>query len=238
MNHPFRLLALGLALSFGAPAMAGDGTAPFYVLASREPSGVAVTLTRQADHIALSLTLSSERKKPEQQYADIAAARRLILDKAKTLPQLIVKSGALSLSVRPLSKSSGSLSLSSYSSYDNEPSSSATLTLLLPLDAKEPDAFVTSAALLAFVDGIAFDDKTHCTKGSAQLAVADPEQYRADLLKRLAKDTEQTRAALGISGEFTLEGLQNPIIVRQKDETHVELFIPYVLGLKWAQEKK
>jgi hypothetical protein len=40
---------------------------------------------------------------------------------------------------------------------------------------------------------------------------------------------------MAAKGSLTVEGLQNPVVVCQLDETRVELFISYSVALNWSE---
>ncbi|MDO9265367.1 MAG: hypothetical protein Q7U02_15460 [Desulfosalsimonadaceae bacterium] len=218
---------------FSASAYAGSEISPIYVLAIQYERPVSVALLREADYVAVALTIESEQDEPSQRYNDIRAAKRLIQDKARESKRILVKDGAISLSARPTSKMSMS-SISSYSSYETP--STANLTILLPLDLKSPDVFSAASEISRFVNAIKFGKKTKCNLGQTQLAVADSEQHRPALLQLIAQDVKKTKEQMGVKGNITVEGLQSPVIVRQLDETRVELFMNYSVLLNWVDQ--
>ncbi|MFA4944520.1 MAG: hypothetical protein WC789_07445 [Lentisphaeria bacterium] len=149
---------------------------------------------------------------------------------AKQNKKITIKDGPLSLSARPSSKMSF---ISSYSSYEQP--STANLTIMIPLDPQAPDVFAAAGEITRFVNGIKFADKTHCNLGQVQLAMSDPEQYRASLLQLIAQDIRKTKELMGSKGTLAVEGLQSPVIVRQMDETKVELFLNYSVTLNGTE---
>lgn len=209
-----------------ASAFGGSEVSPIYVLAIRDAKPVSVALVRPADYVAIPISVVSEQKDPSQRFDDIRAAKRLIQDTAKQNKKITIKDGPLSLSARPSSKMSF---ISSYSSYEQP--STANLTIMIPLDPQAPDVFAAAGEITRFVSGIKFGDKTQCNLGQVQLAVADPEQHRAALLQLIAQDIRKTKELMGSKGTLTVEGLQSPVIVRQMDETKVELLLNYAVTL-------
>ena len=141
----------------------------------------------------------------------------------------MIKDGPFFLSARPASKMGF---ISSYSSYEQP--STANLNIMIPLDLQVPDVFAAASEITRFVNGIKFGEKTQCNLGQVQLAVADPEQHRAALLQLIARHP-QDQGANGSKGNLSVDGLQSPVIVRQLDETKVELLLNYSLTLNWAE---
>lgn len=209
-----------------ATAFAGSDVSPLYILAIRDAKPVSVSLVRTADFVAIPVSIVSEQKEPAQRFDDIRAAKRLIQDTAKQNKKITIKDGPLSLSARPSSKMSF---ISSYSSYEQQ--STANLTIMIPLDPQAPDIFAAASEITRFVSGIKFGDKTQCNLGQVQLAVADPEQHRAAILQLIVQDIRKTKELMGSKGTLTVEGLQSPVIVRQMDETKVELLLNYAVTL-------
>ena len=208
----------------------GSEVSPIYVLAIHDAKPVSVALVRQADYVAIPVTIVSEQKEPSQRFDDIRAAKRLIQDKAKENKKIMIKDGPFFLSARPASKMGF---ISSYSSYEQP--STANLNIMIPLDLQVPDVFAAASEITRFVNGIKFGEKTQCNLGQVQLAVADPEQHRAALLQLIAQDIRKTKEQMGVKGNLSVDGLQSPVIVRQLDETKVELLLNYSLTLNWAE---
>ena len=209
-----------------ATAFGGSEVSPIYVLALRDAKPVSVALVRPADYVAIPVSVVSEQKEPSQRFDDIRAAKRLIQETAKQNKKITIKDGPLSLSARPSSKMGF---ISSYSSYEQP--STANLTIMIPLEPQAPDVFAAAGEITRFVGGIKFGDKTQCNLGQVQLAVSDPEQHRASLLQLIAQDIRKTKELMGSKGTLAVEGLQSPVIVRQMDETKVELFLNYSVTL-------
>jgi hypothetical protein len=102
------------------------------------------------------------------------------------------------------------------------------LRVLAPLQGNS-DVFEGMRQLRRFIAGLSPADDTELTVVSITLAVQEPEQYRARLLALVA---DQARA---IQQNFStraiiIDGLQNPVVVRQIDDSNVELFVEYQLS--------
>ena len=227
-----RRMVLTTVVMVAATAFAGSDVGPICILAIRDAKPVSVSIMRTADFVAIPVSIVSEQKEPSQRFDDIRAAKRLIQEKAKENRKVTIKDGPLSLSARAMSKTSY-MSLSSYSSYEQP--STANLTIMIPLDPQAPDVLATAGEITRFVNAIKFGDKTQCNLGQVQLAVADPEQHRPALLQLIAQEVRKTKEQMGGKGILTVEGLQSPVIVRQMDETKVELFLSYSVSLSGAE---
>src|SRR5262249_46131965 len=67
--------------------------------------------------------------------------------------------------------------------------------------------------------------------GNTTLGMNDPERFRPQLLGLIAKAVADARKLLGASGPTELEGLENPVIVMQINETEVILFVNFRLKI-------
>ncbi|HEY0283532.1 MAG TPA: hypothetical protein VGC27_13020 [Rhizomicrobium sp.] len=63
------------------------------------------------------------------------------------------------------------------------------------------------------------------------LTIVGPEQYRAALIAKVAKDAKQTAALFGADYAVRIEGLQHPIAWYQKGPLDLALYIPYTLTI-------
>ena len=101
----------------------------------------------------------------------------------------------------------------------------------MPLS-KERDN-ISSAGIEAarFVEGLRFPGKAKAEIGNLQLAVENPEQYRSKLLTAIAEEVKRTREAMAAQGAVKVKGLESPVLVRQTDDRHVEVFLRYSLSI-------
>jgi hypothetical protein len=225
-----KMLIPSVLMVFTLSAFAGSEVSPIYVLAIQNAKPVSVALVRQAEYVAIPVTIVSEQKDPSIRLEEIRMAKRLVHEKATENKKFIIEDGPLSLSARPMSKSGF---MASYSSYEQP--STANLAIMVALDPQAPDVFVAASEITRFINGLKFTEKTQCNLGQFQLAVADPEQHRGELLKLIAQDVRKTKEQMAVKGTLTVDGLQSPVFVRQLDETRVELLINYTVSLNWTE---
>lgn len=202
------------------------GTKSLVVIAVPGQRPVAATVMRKADFVACPVSLSSDKKEPEERFADIQAATRMIVRAAENNPKIMIHSGPVSLS----GDSQSSFSLSKLSSgYDSH--STARLHILVPVGDGRPDVFAGGLAIKQFLAGVKFPDKVQCSLGQIQLAVDNPEQHRQEVLKAIAESIKQVRGVLAQDGEIQVMGLASPVMARQADDESIELFINYSLSI-------
>lgn len=202
------------------------GTKSLVVIAVPGQRPVAATVMRKADFVACPVSLLSDKKEPEERFADIQAATRMILSAAEQNRKILIHTGPVSLS----GESQSSFSLSKLSSgYDSY--STARLHILVLVGDGKPDIFAGGLAIKKFLAGVKLPDKVKCSLGQIQLAVDNPEQYRQEVLKAIAENIKQVRDVLAQDGEIQITGLACPVMVRQVDDENIELFINYSLSL-------
>jgi hypothetical protein len=206
------------------------GSGPYYVFAFSGSKSTAVSLEKDADYVSMSLTVQSNQKEPNARFAEIKQAQNLILGKAKNQDGIIIHKGPISLSPKPMSKFS---SISSFS-YSHS-SSTAQLHVMAKLDDRS-DVYACASQIRRFLDSIKMPGKSHHSLGQIQLAIANPEQYRQEILTRISKDVEFVKSTVQTSGKVTITGLEQPVLVRQVDDRKVELFINYSMTMELSNQ--
>lgn len=218
MNSP-RLVALLLATAL--PALAGLNTAVIVLPSDSTRGSPAVNLVQPADYLCAVVTLRTTAKDVDRQ----SAAMRESLQR---ITAAIEKSPRFQLHRGPARFAAGSGSLFSSKTGSGPASLQTSFRVLASLQGNQ-DVFETMRQLRRFVGGLALADDTELNVISISLAVTEPEQYRARLLALIA---DQARA---IQQNFStraiiIDGLQNPVVVRQIDDSNVELFVEYQLS--------
>jgi|GEM_PF-3625429 len=202
------------------------GTKSLVMIAVSGQPPVAATVMRKADFVACPVSLSSDKKEPEERFADIQAATKMIVAASEQNPKILIHAGPVSLS----GESQSSFSLSKLSSgYDSY--STARLHILVTVGSGKPDIFASGLAIKQFLAGVKFPDKIKCSLGQIQLAVDDPEQHRQEVLKAIAESIKQVKGILAQDGEVQVMGLASPVMARQADDENIELFINYSLTI-------
>ncbi len=192
----------------------------YYVFAFSGSKSTAVSLEKDADYVAMSLTVQSSQKEPNARFAEIKQAQSLIIAKAKDQPGIVIHKGPISLSPQPMSK------LSSYSQ-----SSTAQLHVMTRLDHKS-DVYTCASRVRQFLDSITMPGKSEHSLGQIQLAIDNPEQYRQELLKKILADVAFVKKTMRTSGTVSITGLEQPVLARQANDQKVELFINYSMMME------
>ena len=210
-----------LLLAAAVPAFAGLNSAVIVLPTENTRSAPAVNLVQPADYLCAVVTLRTTAKDVDRQSAAMRDSLQRITAAIEKSPRFQLHQGAARYA-------GGYGSLFSSKTGSGPASLQTTLRILAPLQGN-PDVFEAMRQLRRFIGGLAPADDTELTVLSISLAVTEPEQYRARLLALIA---DQARA---IQQNFAtraiiIDGLQNPVVVRQLDDSNVELFVEYQLS--------
>lgn len=218
-----------LILSFCCISTAvAAGKPSVIVFAAATPDTVATKLTQRADYVSLSLTISSEEREPEKQYEELNQAIKVVRNAAKGDQKIDIFAGPVYLSSETKSKLASS---SSYQSY-----SQAQLNLLAPLGVGDT-IYSCAAAMQRFVKALTLPGKSRSSVGQTRIAVRNPEQHRDQLIKMISEAVKKAKDAFepGAAISLKVEGLENPVSVRQLDDEYVELFIGHSIHMDVKQ---
>ena len=194
------------------------------VVAVVEPRTVAVALTMPADFVSVPIRVFSDQKNTTLAYEETRQAIELIAKKVKDNGQFHISMGVASLA-----QYRGGYGISSGSW--SQPAASSEIYLLVPITKDHDNIFSAGAQAARFMEGINLPGKAKYELGKLQLAVDNPEQYRSKLLGLISQEIKKTREAMSREGKVTIKGLESPVMVRQADDRHVQLFLNYSLAL-------
>jgi hypothetical protein len=183
---------------------------------------VAITLEVEADYVAVPISITSGEKDPLRNIENVQLLLDKLRDATRKSPEMKLRQGAVSLSIMQGEESSGFSS----SYRPPNPSSSTNLFLVAPLT-KTHDVYQATRELLAIGQSVAKSDQTRVTYGTTSLGLESPERFRPRLLALIQKDVEQTRNSLGNPKSFEVSGLESPVVVMQRDDRSVIVYIPY-----------
>lgn len=187
-----------------------------------------IRIIKNADIATLTLTVSSDYKAPDERITALQTAFFLLKQEAAQRKDIILKSGYIEL---PLE--TGRHGIFSSSRTSNEVSS-FDVTLIAKM--REGDTLFQRASMLnAFVSGIEFPKHLEVLYVSSGIALLDLENFRTEILQRVAALMESTRSILGGNTDIEITGLDKPIQVYQLDEIHLELTLPVQMSLNCRQ---
>lgn len=207
------------------PVVSHAGTSSVVIAVGYNASAPSVRMQVPADFVAMPIQIHNDSKDPAKRSDEIEKTLRLLTEKLHQLPDLSVKQGVVSLSPREQS------SLKAFSSYESSGGSSAQLYVLGAMK-HDTNVFAVTTRLYQVINAIPLGDGTKVTLGNTMLGLNDPEKYRDQILRSIAKSITETKKALGASGAVELDGLENQVSVMQLDERDVALFINYRLRIQ------
>jgi hypothetical protein len=217
-------------ISVTALASISSSSASFVIAFSGEKT-TAIVLEKDADYVSVSVEIQSKQKDPIAQIKEIKQVKTVMIDKAKNLKNIEINKGPISLSASP-----EKFSLAVSSGYYRGQSSTTQLNIMTPLDEKS-DIYDCAIRIRQFLDSVNLPSKAELTLGKIQLTVKSPEQYRAEILKKIGDDVEFVKSSIEHNGEVEISGLQQPVLVRQVDDRRVELFINYSMTIKVPESR-
>ncbi|WNC68174.1 hypothetical protein RI845_16810 [Thalassotalea nanhaiensis] len=175
-----------------------------------------------ADFVALSVTITADAKMPAERAKLINKLQNIINSKASQATNIDFQQGVISLS--PREKSSFSISRS----YGRN--SESKFYILAKLDDSK-DIYSATQEIYNFISQIEIPEDTNLRLGNTSLALASPEQYRSQLLNKIKAEINSTKEVLGTEYKVSISGIENPVIVRQKNDKQVTVFIDYQIQL-------
>jgi hypothetical protein len=183
---------------------------------------VAIRIDKKADHVAVPLTIDADIDKPAERLDPINAAIGTIRTALSADPDLEVEIGVVWLSAREISK---------YSFASSSAGSSSVALYALGALSGGSDVFLQTKKIYRAVNGIELPRDVSVRLGNTTLGIRDPETYRRQLLKMIRDQIAGTKQALGASGEVTVRGLEGPVLVTQKNDADVSLYLNYRIDI-------
>lgn len=214
-----RLVALLLASA--SSVFAGLNTATIVLPISTTRTAPAITLVLPADYLCAVVTVRTTTKDIDKQSSAMRTAVRRLTETIEKAPRFQLHQGAARFAGAP-----GPL----YSPQNgSDPAVLQTdLRILAPLQGSD-DIFESLRQLRRFISSLTPGENAELILVSVSVAVNDPEQYRSRLLGLMAEQTRSVQQTFGTRTTI-IDGLQNPVIVRQVDDSHVELSIDYQIS--------
>ena len=175
----------------------------------------------EADYVAIPVSIYSDTKNTINRLKLIHKLQSDIKAAADKKENIEFSQGIISLS--PKDKST----FSSIKSYG--PRGSANFYLFGRLK-NGKDVYAITQDIYSFVHAIQKPKDTTINLGNTSLGISSPEKYRTKLLELLKTDIEEIKQTIGSDYSVTISGLNNPVLVRQKNDKEVSVFIDYRLS--------
>ncbi len=223
-----KIAALVLAAVMAVSAAFAGENSIFVFAADQEKSRpVAVSILQKADYASISVTVTSEQKESVEQFREISAAKQTLIQEAKKNPRVLVHGGPVLLNNE---------SRSSVKKMSPSPGSEAEVHLLFSLSEYKGDVFLAARELTKLIKDTKAPGAASYKLSPVRLVVDTPEKYRTKLLQLVFDDLKQTRKLAKKTGKAMITGLENPVLVRQADDMHVELYLNYAISMEMPAE--
>jgi hypothetical protein len=234
----------GLLLGLLVPAAALRADAPancviVVPVESQRLTPTAIALVQPADYVCATIEVTSRRKDTAGQIADIRETIDLLTQTVDKSPRLSLHTGPLRFSssenttARPLYPAAAPWAFSNFSKSPADPFTPArfVVRILWKIAASDHDTLDASATLRQFADTFKPAGQAEIRLARLALAVESPERQRQRLLQLIGDSADAMKKTFSASA-ITIDGLEGPVLVRQVDDTQVELFIDYKLSVK------
>ena len=211
-----------ISLLSAAPAFASISSATISLPAESPRAAPAVSLIQSADYLCATVTIRSTARDIDRQTLAVQQTLNGLRTNVERSSRFQLHDGALRLA--------GSAGLlASKSSYSNA-ILQATVRILCPLvNSTSADVFASTRQLRQFIAGIEVAQGADLQVLSIGLAEDNAEQYRERLLELIGEQARNTQRTFG-ARTVVIEGLNNPVTVRQLDDLNIELYIDYQLS--------
>ena len=210
------------------PAREGPGRSP-----------TAIALMQQADYVCAIVEITSRKKDLAAQIDDIRQTTTLIAQAVEKNPGLSMHNGPARFSSGQYLSKFASYSISSVAKSVTSLVSGVTpatrmLRVLCKLTPDQDDALPPSLTLHNLIAAIRPPEQTDVRIQAITLAVDSPERQREQLLRLIRDGADAMRKTFSAT-RLTIDGLENPVLVRQVSDTQVELYIDYKLSVTTGQ---
>ncbi|OAM87669.1 hypothetical protein OH491_21950 [Termitidicoccus mucosus] len=235
-------LLLGLLIS--AAALRADAPASCVIVVpveSQRLTPTAIALVQPADYVCATIEVTSRRKDTAGQVADIRETIDLLAKAVDKSPRLSLHTGPLrfssaeTITARPLYPAAGGApwAFSNFSKSSADPFTPArfVVRILWKIAAADHDTLDASATIRQFADTFKPAGQAEVRLARLALAVESPERQRQRLLQLIGDSADAMKKTFAASA-VSIDGLEGPVLVRQVDDTQVELFIDYKLSVK------
>ena len=194
-----------------------------YLGASRNGNGPsAIGVTRRADYFVTPLYVSSDSRNPDLRIEELFTMLEATLERADSEGITLV-AGRYTLepvtreNMRALPISGG-----------NRPDTSRVqIYARIPLQGEKPSVRNTAARIAEFVKSVPANGRSFIDVGSTSLAIDNPEQYRRDVVRHIAKESTDYAEMFGSGYAVRIEGLHSDLYWQQASETEVFLYIEH-----------
>ena len=180
-----------------------------------------VKLRRKADSVTMSISLKNNSRKAIERNDEIMGTVSAIIEKADSIDNIRAHNGSISLSTR-------NRKVGLFKSTDE----SSEVTIYILGDLKDGDnVYDMTSKLKKFLEEIQPVGNTTIEEGNIGLSIRNPQSYRNEILGLILNDISNIKEQLGGYVDMNISGLDSSVLVKQANESEVDLYISYSFSL-------
>ena len=187
----------------------------------------AVTVARKADFLVQNIRLVNDSRSPDLRKQEIVETIENLIARSKRMQGMALSYGTGFL--EPINLDDESLQL--IEDRQRIDTSYVDIYAKVAFD-KDADSKKQIAALREFIDGVAKAGRTEILPlGDIGLSIVGPEQYRYEIISRIAAENDKVREAIGASCKLSIAGLEQRVEWERTSVSELTLYIPYSLRI-------
>ena len=175
----------------------------------------AIGVTRRADYFVTPLFVSSDSRDPDVRLEELFAMLGATLDKAEAEGIALV---AGSYTLAPVTRAN--MRQLPVTGGNRPDTSRVQIYARIPLSGSAPSVRATAEQIKAFVKAVPATGRSFIDTGSTGLAIDNPEQYRAAVVKHVAEESTRYAAMFGSGYGVEITGLAGELYWQQSREMY------------------
>lgn len=187
----------------------------------------AIGVTRRADYFVTPLFVSSDSRDRETRLVELYAMFAATLDRADAQGISIV---AGRYKLEPVTKTN--MRQLPVTGGNRPDTNRVQIYARIPLRGSDPSVRSTAEQIKAFVKAVPATGRSFIDIGTTGLAIDDPEQYRADVVRHIAKEATSYASMFGSDYGVDIGGLDGEMYWQQSSETEVFMYIDHTFSIR------
>ena len=229
MKKQMLALALATGACLAVPALAQELALETVNVtgfrAETDPNAVPhVFVLHRADHLITKVRVVCDTREPRKRRQELKDTLRSMIREAG-------KSGSISLGVGDEIVADLTEKMLDKVVEPDVRADTSRATVIIKTRVSQNDMFDDATGRIErFIEAVPKAGRTEVLRENRwDLTLVGPEQYRAAVIAKVAKDAKDTAALFGPDYQVRIEGLQHPIAWYQKGPLDLALYIPYVM---------
>jgi hypothetical protein len=184
-----------------------------------------VTVTRKADFLVQSIRLVNDSRAPDLRRSEIVATIQNLLERARSMQGMALSYGEGFL--EPINLDDESLQLIE----DRQRVDTSYVDIYAKVELNSDRvAKAQIADLREFIAGVKKTGRTEILPiGDIGLSIVGPEQYRYEIIQKIAEEQSRINDAMGANCEFLIKGLEGRVQWERTSVSELTLYISYAI---------